>query len=494
MDNYEFKVKYIPWNDYGFYTHYNLMFRRDDMNYIDIGRVLIIDTKKAREEEESEESYRNNLDQTFESLPETYISVGLNKIYYKNINKLSKDYPGLKQAIRHQLNDIVSNNTSELYRNDGFYQLSFTRHSTHYMIKNVFPRLLETGNEKKHYKLSLSYPWANGTLEINTELEEILSNNVYALIGNNGAGKTKLLNDTVRKLHSKDFDWEDDEQNINKILYLTISIFDNHAMRLEDVIEEVEYIGITDIKKANKLKNDEDLLKEIYKYFEKIVTDQIKESDFTEYIKNYSEDFYQYIINTFMEMYEDVIELAKQDIKKGIQEQTFYENHKDSFVEFSSGQKNMFFMIVTLLAMVEEDMFAVIDEPELYLHPPYIMTYINFLNYLFDRRNAIALIATHSPIIIQQIPTECVYRIARDSVSEYTELSKIDFPCYGENISLITDRIFNISRRQSGFYKDILNLNQEQLLEVLEYSKIGLEAKLVIKKELKKREQGDIDF
>jgi predicted ATP-dependent endonuclease of OLD family len=53
------------------------------------------------------------------------------------------------------------------------------------------------------------------------------------------------------------------------------------------------------------------------------------------------------------------------------------------------------------------------DEPETHLHPSIIFKLINTLNKLLDDYDSYLIIATHSPIVIQQIPSKKVM-ILRD--------------------------------------------------------------------------------
>ncbi|WP_231364164.1 AAA family ATPase, partial [Escherichia coli] len=57
----------------------------------------------------------------------------------------------------------------------------------------------------------------------------------------------------------------------------------------------------------------------------------------------------------------------------------FYKKDNFSFEETSSGEKNIIFTILNLIASIKNNSLLLIDEPELSLHPTWQMKYINFI-------------------------------------------------------------------------------------------------------------------
>ncbi|MCD8506093.1 MAG: hypothetical protein LRY37_03095 [Alkalibacterium thalassium] len=115
--NFTFRLKPINWNDYGFNTHYLLFYKTTDSDrFKKIGRILIIDPIKAAEKKE-DKPYYNEIEGgvPFEGLPSNFISLGASEDYYLAIYNLSQTYPGIKEAIKQNLGDIVMNNEIEKY-------------------------------------------------------------------------------------------------------------------------------------------------------------------------------------------------------------------------------------------------------------------------------------------------------------------------------------------------------------------------------------------
>lgn len=56
---------------------------------------------------------------------------------------------------------------------------------------------------------------------------------------------------------------------------------------------------------------------------------------------------------------------------------------------------------------------VLIDEPESHLHPPLLSAFIRALSDLLLDRNGLSIIATHSPVVLQEVPKRCVWKINR---------------------------------------------------------------------------------
>jgi predicted ATP-dependent endonuclease of OLD family len=68
----------------------------------------------------------------------------------------------------------------------------------------------------------------------------------------------------------------------------------------------------------------------------------------------------------------------------------------------SSGHAIVLLTITRLVATVEEKTLVLLDEPESHLHPPLLSAFIRALSDLLYDRNGVAIIATHSPVVLQE--------------------------------------------------------------------------------------------
>nr|WP_279487084.1 AAA family ATPase [Aeromonas veronii] len=80
----------------------------------------------------------------------------------------------------------------------------------------------------------------------------------------------------------------------------------------------------------------------------------------------------------------------------------------------SSGHAIVLLTITRLVATVEEKTLVLIDEPESHLHPPLLSAFIRALSELLYDRNGVSIIATHSPVVLQEIPKSCAWKMNRN--------------------------------------------------------------------------------
>lgn len=153
------------------------------------------------------------------------------------------------------------------------------------------------------------------------------------------------------------------------------------------------------------------------------------------------------------------------------------------FKKLSSGHKKVLLTITTLVQLVEECTLVFLDEPEGHLHPPLLSAFTRALSSLLLHRNGVAIIATHSPILLQEVPKNCVWIIRRHGNSMMCERPEIE--TFGENLGVLTQEIFGLEVTHSGFHQ-LLNesVNQHSTYEdVLNdfNENLGLEARAIIK-------------
>ena len=100
--------------------------------------------------------------------------------------------------------------------------------------------------------------------------------------------------------------------------------------------------------------------------------------------------------------------------------------------------------------MIEEKTLVLLDEPESHLHPPLLSSFMRALSDLLIKKNAVAIIATHSPVVLQEVPKSCVWRLSRFGLEAKAE--RFDIETFGETIGTLTKEIFGLEVNKSGFY------------------------------------------
>jgi len=121
------------------------------------------------------------------------------------------------------------------------------------------------------------------------------------------------------------------------------------------------------------------------------------------------------------------------------------------FREMSSGHAVVLLSMTRLVELVEEKSLVLIDEPESHLHPPLLSAFVRALSDLLINRNGVAIIATHSPVVLQEVPRCCVWKLSR--VGHEARADRPEQETFGENTGTLTREVFGLEVTQTGFHK-----------------------------------------
>lgn len=124
----------------------------------------------------------------------------------------------------------------------------------------------------------------------------------------------------------------------------------------------------------------------------------------------------------------------------------------ERFAELSSGHAIVLLTVTQLVQHVAERSLVLIDEPESHLHPPLLASLVQTLSHLLTQRNGVAVIATHSPVVLQEVPCSCVYKLSRWGGLRGERPS---IQTYGENVGVLTHEVFGLEVRTSSFHAAI---------------------------------------
>ena len=152
------------------------------------------------------------------------------------------------------------------------------------------------------------------------------------------------------------------------------------------------------------------------------------------------------------------------------------------FGKLSSGHKIILLTITRLIENLQERSLVLIDEPEAHLHPPLLSAFIRTLSELLTAANGVAIIATHSPVILQEVPKSCAWKLRRRGAEAIAE--RLEIESFGQNVGVLTNEVFRLEVTNSGFYELINKVAQEKenYEEVIEHfnDQLGMEARAII--------------
>lgn len=307
------------------------------------------------------------------------------------------------------------------------------------------------------------------------------------IIGRNGVGKTKLLHDIVlavanplRKKHGKLRAGSTSRHSLfSRVVLVSFSSFDDFPT-FDDATGRatpVEYIGLLDpIERVMR-------------------TPASITEDLTASIRSCS-------VHPWLGRWKRVVSPLLADpifSEAGVAAlpeagQNLPASHVASiFGRLSAGHKVILLALASLVVRLEERSLVLVDEPEGHLHPPLLSAFIRSLSDLLVDRNAVGVIATHSPVVLQEVPSTNVWKMSR-----FGRVGKFERPqveTFGENVGVLTREVFALELTKTGFYTlihQLVGLGYSYKEIVNEFSgKLGSEARALSLALIAERERGE---
>lgn len=109
--------------------------------------------------------------------------------------------------------------------------------------------------------------------------------------------------------------------------------------------------------------------------------------------------------------------------------------HSYALDELSSWDQSLLFIILTVFGYDLQSWLLVIDEPELHLHPQMQKEFIAFINWISRRYSLQIILATHSPLMINEKNIRHVYRFSKHNLK--TQVDNPAFRIHADEAELI---------------------------------------------------------
>ncbi len=477
------------WDDFGFQTWFHLKVLDERREIHDLGGVKIGKFGQT--------SGRTNIPKHFDLLDDSFFSLGQDSKYYEELAKFSLQ---LKEKITKGLHDIISDqNLLPRALNERVTKVSFLRFVSVISIQEQFQRILNGGEKLSTY--NFSYILCSGEsnastqdLELSFEVipESFPPTNIHILIGRNGVGKTRLLNTMTKTLlgeiptspkHSRFVsqpNYTFNSKLFANLVSVAFSAFDDFMPRDEEQDKtrklKYSYVGLKYLDESDNIltMSPEMLIKCFLKSVRSVKAQQR------------------------IDLWEKSLEILESDpIFKSIDIKDIanqYSSDSSSietiFKKLSSGHKIVVLTITQLVENLEEKSLVLLDEPEAHLHPPLLSAFIRSLSELLIRKNGVAIIATHSPVILQEVPKNCVWKISRSIAESKVERPSIE--TFGENIGVLTREVFGLEVTQAGFHQMLKSaaergLDFDATLDVFN-NQLGNEARAILRALIFKRD------
>lgn len=480
----------VPLSDDDYLTLYRLWFADGGGSIEELGKVKIGYADLVRDERPLESGEFQQLSGRDRRL--YWFSLGQDAAYYESVSKLGTS---ARTEILGGLCDIAF--SADLAADAGYWdvtQTSLLRSVEPQTVETQFRRIARGGSRLTAYHFEyVTPPGDSGArsrearrLDFSVTPHSRPPSNIHVLIGRNGVGKTTLLGnigEAVVNPHAQPDDvgtilWSGDGDGaFTNVVSVTFSAFDpaqdggetdsgiddqghpqvkgwneetdvsgDQVPPAEPVETAVSYtyVGLAKVnvhgRPTRERKSYDDLNLEFCRSVEEICA----AGRVSRWIAALN------VLSSDPHFYDSPI----HDFARSIQEQPYFDERwaREIFSGLSSGHAIVLLTITRLVETVAEQSLVLLDEPEAHLHPPLLASFVRALSDLLTDRNGVALIGTHSPVVLQETPRCCVWKVSR---WDRQPPQRPSLETYGENVGVLTHEIFGLEVRQSGFHAEI---------------------------------------
>ena len=438
---------------------------------------------------------RPDLEPSFDILGEEFFSVGQDDTYYEHLNELGV---ALRDRVLTGLRDMAFDpQRLETALKEKVTGVSLLRSVTRATVQGQYARLAQGGARLSRYNFSYSGPRKARTKVPPIELtfvvkpESMPPSNIHVLIGRNGVGKTHLLNNMSRSLvdprsnpeevgsfsSGKDDEGQDLFANLVSVTFSAFDPFEplpnrrNRSEGLPCAYVGLKRMGTTSEGKPLAPKSPDSLSRE---FSASVLVCRSQSAR----LSRWHRALHMLEADPIFKA-ADVASLAEEELE----EDMLKANARKLFSNLSSGHKIVLLTITRLVETVEERTLVLLDEPEAHLHPPLLSAFVRALSDLLVNRNGVAIVATHSPVILQEVPSQCVWKIWRNGRIVQAERPTIE--TFGENVGVLTREVFGLEITDAGFHQLLRTAahNEEDFEDVVAKfdHKLGGEARALIR-------------
>jgi AAA domain, putative AbiEii toxin, Type IV TA system len=458
------------WNDYSFFTLFGIFYLNEKSEKIDLGSIKI--GYFGQKESDRVLSIGAN----FTEIDDPFFSVGADSDYYENLNQLGEI---VRDEILKGLHDIAKD--SDLFNRailEDVTKVSFLRNISETSITGQYRRLATGGSRLTSYHFKFVAPRINDEIppmELTFDVEPNASPPTNIHINNMIDSLTKSPEEI--KVLGKFMPIGDDQTRLfANLVCVTFSAFDEFDHPPEERDKSIglqySYIGLKEIQDIQHINEPKSLT---------LLAD--------EFVKSLISCRNNFRINRW----KNAIAILESDpIFRATNISTLIDNPIDReikaasselFRRLSSGHKIVLLTLTRLVETVQERSLVLFDEPESHLHPPLLSSFIRAVSDLLINRNGVGIIATHSPVILQEVPRACVWKLRRNGAEAIAE--RLEIEAFGENVGVLTQEVFGLEVTDSGFHKIIKDLvrttaSYEMAIELLN-NQIGLEGKAILR-------------
>ncbi|MEW1776181.1 AAA family ATPase [Streptomyces sp. NPDC086777] len=490
------------WDDFGFQTLFDLHYKDAAGSYHEVGQVKIAHRHQTHG--------RPPLPSQFLHLDDEFFSLGQGENYYDEL-----DGYGLREVALASLHDVAYNEQKFTEVSDYEVTLrSLLRTVPRSTVESQFRRIAHGGVILRDFLFQYTAPERTSSAGKPLELKfEVFTNsepstNVHVIIGGNGVGKTTLLkgmsaavspgtpeSDNRGIFVDLEADWEPGESSFPflNVIFVSFSAFDpfmrkvtQGAMAEPDTLFSlnvpsvpISYIGLGDPDSDDRRPRDiQGLAQEFIDSVGECLRNATLRQKWLRAMESLETDplFRDLDLRPLVESNDAVpsTELFWTNAEAGLLK---------AFNRSSSGHKVVLLTLTRLVEESRERSLILFDEPESHLHPPLLSAFMRALSELLTDTNGAAIIATHSPVVLQEVPKNCVWKLRRSGDQCVADRPQIE--TFGENVGVLTHEVFGLEVTQSGYHAELQQaVTEEESFEAVANrfgNQLGSEAQGIVR-------------
>lgn len=432
------------WDDFSYKTtFYAYFYKRAEHARESIGKVKIASF--------GQEPGRTNLPTHFTSLDPTYFSLGQSESYYGILSEIGRL---TRSNLLEDLRDLsLQEDLQNRAKDEQVFTFSVARSlGSLERLSRVSPSLETPKSLSFNFSCLLHNSNIPTKCDFTFEGAGLLPGRINVLVGKNGAGKTQFLANLVAAMTGEEISEEIQEARtkISFIIAVSYSIFDRFF--LPDEIR-IPSKGTRNSYVADELR---------YRYIG--LREKSKDGDGIKILGpvGLSQSFGNALgsirdkgeFDAWFEILEPLLGDALLDVE-GATDKTVLQR----FRRLGAGHKATLSILTRLFAEVKNGSMVVIDEPENHLHPTLLSMTIDVLRKILEKKEAYAIISTHSPIVVQEVPSKYVKVLKKiNGIAIFSPLPRESF---GTSLDTLTADIFGVSGNMHNFVSVLKDLVED---------------------------------
>ncbi|MEW2191251.1 AAA family ATPase [Streptomyces microflavus] len=460
-------LKQDIWDDVGFKTMFDARLFLEHEGSVDLGPVKIM--------KRGQESGFTQIPDQFDKLDDSYCSVGQAYSYYEILHSLPDSiqrgvlsgirdlaaHPQIRESFADEPaldSSLLRYGNAELALRDGTALLSGTTRRT----RGIRTFIFETSVGGNHFEASFAF-----------QDRTPLPGRMNVVVGYNGCGKTQLLANLANAAHADltlrnlpefrqkygRFRGNATEERFSSIIAISYSAFDTFDLpgKSPEELERLKahgdvsgyvYCGLR--RHAREVADTGSAPIGALKGADEIRTEILSALD-----RARSGERMARLVETLVPLNE---EPSFRRMELGDQFAHSNSGWENDFAALSTGHKLVLNIAVQLVAYLEPGSLVLIDEPESHLHPPLLAALTRSINIALEAFDSYAVVATHSPVLLQEVPRRYVHVLQR--FGDTTRVTSPEIETFGESVGLLTRHVFNLDNSATDYHETLRQMGE----------------------------------